>query len=73
VQVDIENEVKDQRETRRNEERKLRHWHKETAKKREQIAAAFADGARRTGSSREVHCSHTEKRSCLDVRAQSAA
>ena len=45
VQVDIENEMKDQRETRRNEERKLRHWHKETAKKREQIAAAFADGA----------------------------
>ncbi len=61
VQVDIENEVKDQRETRKNEERKLRHWHKETAKKREQIAAAFAEGARQTRS-KEVHCSPTEER-----------
>ena len=72
MQVDIENEVKDQRETRRNEERKLRHWHKETAKKREQIAAAFAEGA---GQARiramPIACT-PRNRSWPDVRTRSA-
>jgi regulator of replication initiation timing len=45
VEVEIENTIKDQRDTRRNEEKKLRHWQKEVVRKREQIAEAFAEGA----------------------------
>ena len=71
VQVDIENEVKDQRETRKNEERKLRHWHKETAKKREQIAAAFADGACQPRLRISAACA-LRNRACMDVCTHSA-
>ena len=45
VEVEIENATKDQKDTRRNEEKKLRHWQKEVVRKREQIADAFAEGA----------------------------
>ena len=45
TQVDIENTMKDQADLRKEEDKKVRHWTREIAKKRDQMAATFPEGA----------------------------
>jgi len=50
TEVEIQNKLSDQSEVRKGEDKKLRHWTKEAAKKRTELTAAFPEGTHCTMS-----------------------